>query len=231
MKTIKSIIIILLGQLLFFSCKKEIPRLGTTASLTIINASQAVPEIVGNFAPKGIPYYEDALSISYGSSLEYGLPTGSNYLNLLSSTDSTQLLFHGSVNLKAGGIYSLYVFGNALSIDTLFTSDQIPIHQDSVAGARLINLSPDSGPLNVSLQGSSQNEFNNVSFKSITSFTTLPVNPTITNSGGYNFQVTNNSGTVLATLNWNPTVFKNYTFVIAGSETASSIKLFAVNNF
>ena len=53
----------------------------------------------------------------------------------------------------------------------------------------------------------------------------------ILNNGGYIFNVTDASGNVLATFNWNPTEFRDNTLVITGLVGNGTVNVFPVNNF
>jgi hypothetical protein len=234
MKKLSFIIPIALTGLLLGSCKKN--EVGTptgTAAFTVVNATIDVPNMAINFAPNSLPYYANKTLIGGASFLEFGLPPGANTINLVSSNDTTHTLYYGNVSVANGGIYSFYVAGQTGSYQTILQKDNIPVFgTDSVAGARFVNLSPDSGPLNVSLQGGSGNEFSSVAYKGITAFKKYSANTAIMNNGGYNFNITDAQGNVLTTFNWIPQVFnKSNTMVITGLVGNGSVSVFAVNNF
>lgn len=221
-----------LAGMLAASCKKDTGVQSNTASLNIINASSAVPEAAINYSAAGFSYSQNKTFIGYQSALEFGLPTGSNPVNIISSADTTGSVFHGSLNLQLGGIYSLYLAGNSTKADTVFMKDNIPYYgADSVAGARFINLSPDSQPVSINLQGSATKEFSSLAYKKITAFKKYPATMAVINNGGYVYEVTDASGNVLTTFYWTPTVFKNNTLVISGSISDGSISVFPVNNY
>jgi len=204
----------------------------TVASLNIVNATIDAPNLALNFSPTGFLYAQNQTFIPDGSNLELGVTSGVNVVNLISSVDTTHTMYHGTLNLASGNVYSLYVAGQAPNYQTVFMQDNIPIYPDSSAGVRFINLSPDSPPLHISLQGSSGDVFSALAYKNITAFEKYTATSNIVNNGGYNFNVTDASGNVLTTFNWVPMVFnKSNTLVIAGSYTNGSISVFQVNNF
>jgi hypothetical protein len=216
---------------LFISCKKTGGINPTNASLTIVNGTIDIPNMAVNFSPTGFTYVQNQTFISDASSLELGVFSGTNVVNLMSSVDSATI-YHGALNLVTGKIYSLYVAGLAPNYETILIPDNIPIYPDSAAGVRFINLSPDSQPLNVTLQGSTGTVFSALAYKKITAFKKYIATSNIVNNGGYNFNVTDASGNVLTTFNWVPMVFnESNTLVITGSYINGSVSVFQVNNF
>jgi hypothetical protein len=226
------IISIFFAGVLFTSCKKTSAIKPVIASLTIVNGATDVANLAVNFAPAGLVYAHNQTFISSMSFMEFGLTAGANTLNLISSADTTQNLYHGTLNLVTGGVYSFYVAGEAPNYQTILMQDNIPIYPDSAAGVRFINLSPDSQPLNVTLQGSTGNVFSSLTYKKITAFKKYTATSSIVNNGGYNFNVTDATGNVLTTFDWVPMVFnESNTLVITGSYINGTLSVFEVNNF
>ena len=231
MKKIFYIVFLLLTGFVFNSCKKTGGITPSNASLTVVNGTIDVPNMALNFSPLGLPYAQNKTFISSASSFEMGVTAGVNTVNLLSSVDSSTI-YHSTINLTTSKIYSLYIAGQAPNYTTVLLEDNIPIYPDSAAGVRFINLSPDSQPLNVTLQGASGVVFSTLAYKKITAFKKYTATSGIVNNGGYNFNVTDASGNVLTTFNWIPMVFnESNTLVITGSYINGSISVFQVNNF
>ena len=231
MKNIKYVWI-LVAVAVITSCKKDLGPKPNVAAFNIINAALSLPQVAVDFSANHLPYYQQMSFIPYQSSLEFSLPSGNTPFNVISSADTSAVLLHGGFNLVKGGIYSFYLAGNNANPDTLFMKDNIPYYPtDSLSGARFINLCSDSQPLNITLQGGTGNVSSNLAYKKITAFQPYSAVGNITNNGGYNFNITDGSGNVLTTFNWNPTVYKNYTLVITGLVSDGSISIFAVNNF
>lgn len=234
MKKLSCIIVFALTGLWLGSCKKiDIGASTGTAAVTVVNATIDVPNMAINFAPASLPYYANTTFIGGASWLEFPLQPGANPVNLISSNDTTHTVYHGNVNAVNGGIYSFYVAGQTGSYQTILQKDNLPnLGTDSVAGARFINLSPDSAPLNISLQGGSGNEFSSLAYKSITAFKKYSANTAVMNNGGYNFNITDANGNVLTTFNWVPALFnRSNTLVITGLAGNGTVSVFAVNNF
>lgn len=232
MKTIKIIYIILtlIGvSCSLTACKKDV--IPTTAALNIINASSDIPSLSVNFTLSPIPFYKQQGLLSYGSSIEYGQPSGIVPLTLVSATDTSNHLFQGNLNLAAGGIYSLYLYGSLPKIDTLFLKDVIPVHQDSTIGVRFINLSGDSGPVSVDVQGGASVDFTNVAFKKLTAFRSYPFTAAIMNNGGYTFEVKDAGGNILTSFSANLKIFQNTTMVVCGSKANSNVEVIQINNY
>jgi hypothetical protein len=231
MKKIFYIILLFLTGILFNSCKKTGGITPINASLTIVNSTIDVPNLALNFSPTGFSYAQNQTFVPNASSLEFSTTSGVNVVNLISSIDSSTL-YHGTLNLVTSKIYSLYVAGQAPNYQTIFMQDNIPIYPDSAAGVRFINLSPDSPPFNITLQGSTGNVFSALAYKKITTFKKYVATSSIVNNGGYNFNITDASGNVVTTFNWVPMVFnESNTLVITGSYSSGSVSVFQVNNF
>jgi hypothetical protein len=214
------------------ACKKTSSGTSGIASLNIINASVDLPSVVVNFSDTALPFYLNQAPISSNSSMEFGVPAGANPLIVVSSADTVKPVYRGTLDVQAGGIYSLYLAGQGGVADTVFTKDEIPVYADSSVGVRFINLSPDSKPISVNLAANdpTQTEFSNLTYKQIVGFKTYSANSNI--GGSYNFEIRDQaSGSLLTTFSWSYTLSKNNTLVINGSENDSSIAVFQVNNF
>jgi hypothetical protein len=218
------------------SCKKSgFNSAKPTAALNVINAAPDVPALSVNFTNTPIFFAKYQQLVSFGSSWEWGLPPASSPVLLISSSDTSKAFYSGTVDLKAGGIYSMYVLSGSPKGDVLLLEDTIPVYTDSAAGIRFINLSPDSGPITVNLQGNnpSQMEFIDLTYKQISPF--KGYNATSQSGGVYNFEIwSKTSQTLLANFSWYFRLQKNNTIVIAGSTDPSSstpLNVFQVNNY
>ena len=215
------------------SCKKD-NTVPIDSSLDIINAAANIPSVVVNFSEAAIPFYQNQAFVYYSSSLEYGFPSGVTPIVIVSSSDTTKPIFQGNLNLAAGGIYSLYLIGQSQKPDTFLMEDNIVNYTPDLAGVRFINLSPDSGPISVNIQGNAatQTEFNSLAYKQISDFKTYDAS---VQYGNYTFEVRDQAtGILLTTFAWNYTGSKNNTLVISGSVDPASttpITVFQVNNF
>jgi hypothetical protein len=197
---------------------------------------QDAQNIAVNFLDTPISFHLNKALVQYGSSIEYGITAGTTPLTIVSAGDTSNPLISGSIDLKAGGIYSLYLAGqNGKAVDTVFMQDLIPAYNDSVSGVRIINLSVDAGKISANLVGNpvGQNEFSDLGYKQISTFKTYSAMSNI--PGYYTFEIRDQTtGDLLTSFDWSYTVFKNSTLVLCGSKdpaAPSPISVFQVNNF
>lgn len=242
MQCIKFMIFFSVIQLISLSCKKSGDESISPASVNIVNAVASSPGIIPVFGTsEAIQYFANAPNIYYQNSQVYSPLSGSNNLYIIENNDTTVLapkrqMFSGTINLAAGGIYSLFLAGDSIKPDTMFIQDQIPVYNDSSAGIRFINLSPGSNPISINLVGNNpvtQQEFSSLGYKAISSFRKYVANSNI--SGNYSFEVHDQgSGNLLKTVIWHYTLFRNNTLVISGSEDLTSptpLLVFQINNY
>lgn len=222
--------LIIVIMILTNSCKKDVMPIYSVASLNVINAAPDVLSLDVNFSITPSPYYKYQNRINYGSFFEWGQPAGNIPVTIVSSADTTGNIYSNTLNLKGQAIYSLYVLSSKKG-DELLLQDNIPAYQDIISGVRFINLSADSNPLTVNLQGNpaTQLEFGPLAYKQISAFKTYKAN---TSGGTYNFEIRDPANPIpVATFSVNHTFGKNYTVVISGSELGGTINPFQVNNF
>lgn len=167
------------------SCQKTAtgPLVVGPASLIIVNAiPNSVPIIPIINTSSAITYFANAATIRYGNSTEYSPPGGNDTIYVVQKNSDTMdlgpkaigLMFNNVLNLRSGGIYSLFLTGSDTSSpDYLFTVDSLPYHNpiDSTVGIRFVNLSSGSDPISVNLEGSPNgSEVASLSYKGITNF-------------------------------------------------------------
>lgn len=228
MKKLRYIVILMIGCTLYSACKRENLPLIPSSALNAVNAvSDQTPVYVNTLGPGII--YSTFSQLYYGSNQVFQLSIGSPNVEVIAPTDTLHPIYDQNISTVNGGIYSLYVYGKT-PYQTLLLKDNIPAVQDSSAGVRLINLSPDAQPVTVNIQGNSNKEFNDLAFKQISNFKMYSAK---TNTGGvYNFEIRDAaSGTLLATYSWYFKPFFCQTLVISGLETNNTINVFSVNNF
>ncbi|MDB5157281.1 MAG: hypothetical protein JWR50_1988 [Mucilaginibacter sp.] len=219
------------------SCKKEVPQVFSTSSLTIVNVAVNNPNLSATFTSQPLPYSQFAAPISYGSFAEFGRPAVQTPLKIVSSADTGKAFYQTQLNFKGAGIYSLYLAsGAANKADAVLMQDTIAYLADSVAAVRFINMSTDSKPVSINLLGNTSSEFTNLAYKKITSFKRYSANSQASVTGGYTFEVRDAAtGTLLTTFTWTFSLFKSNTLVIGGLENDSSgnypVSVFQVNNY
>jgi len=126
-------------------------------------------------------------------------------------------------NIINGGIYSLYLTGTHVAPEAVFIKDEIPPYpKDDVVNVRVINLSPNAGPLSISLASApTVNIFTTIGYKQVAEFITLPL-PSPVPSGADTFQIRDANGALLFTYTLNGIVnpssarHRNITLAIKG---------------
>ena len=208
-----------------------------TAGVNVVNAAIGNPAITVAFSDTIVPYHTNVAPIAYGSSVEYGVSAGKPPLTILSSADTTTPFFQQQMDLKAGGVYSLFVMASGSSkqqSDVLLTQDTIPFYTDSLSGVRFVDLSFDAPNINVNIKGNypSTNEVTGLSYKQITSFKSYPLTKTIKS---YIFEIRNQStGALLKSFTWKMSIYRCNTIVIAGSVNPANgapLSAFQINNY
>jgi len=215
----------LLGSILLvglFACNKSTFNLTPLSSLEIVNTVPASP---------GARLFGNPNAVAYGSYGQFGLLAGNNaQIYVWPTGDSLHPYYNSNLAAVNGGIYSLYLTGTDPQKNTLLLKDTIPSYSDSSMGIRFINLSPDSGPVNINIAGAANgSSVPSLPYTSITSFMTFSANSA--NSGGYNFEIRNASDSLLAAYSQNIIPFKNVTIVINGMLSDGSFAAFTVNNY
>jgi|GEM_PF-765450 hypothetical protein len=179
------------------ACQKfsTAPPSSGVAALTVVNAipnTSLVIPVINTSSP--IAWFASSNYIFYGSFYEYSPIAGSDTVyvdqysdTLASGPKGVGEMFYGILNLKKGGIYSLYLCGmDTTSPDYLFTTDTLPYHgpTDSVVGIRFVNLSAGSNAISINLEGSPYgSEVSSLSYKGITQFKSYTCNSAMTDSG------------------------------------------------
>jgi hypothetical protein len=218
MKIIQWVLII---SICLSGCKKNTLNPIPLSSVEIVNTVANSP---------GAQLNSNTNIVVYNSYGQFGLPAGANTsIYVFPVGDSTNPYYYTTLSLVNGGIYSLYLSGNNQNTALLFR-DTIPSYSDSVMGIRFINLSSDSGPVNVNVMGAANGStVPSLNFQAITSFQTFSVNAA--NSGGYTFEIRNVADSVLSTYSQVPFPFKNITIVFSGLVGDGTFSAFTVNNY
>lgn len=206
----------------------------TVSSFNVINAIPGSSSIVVNLW--GSPFvYSAGPTVGYASSNLFSPPTGKTSLTLTQSSDSTQTIFSGSFDFKAGSIHSFFLSGSQAKPDTLFVQDNIPSYPqtDSVTGVRFVNLASGGNPITIDVLGSAAPPLAMaLAYKGITGFNQLTAVSPVTD---YTFEFRDAvSDSVLTTYDLFFTPLRNQTLVIAGQNVAGAavpLSVFEVNNF
>lgn len=211
------------------------------ASITIVHAMAGGNTIVPKFGTDTVGrYYKGPssgltlLKVNYAASLLYSRVAGDNPLSVVPFTDTTFKIFNGSLSLKSGGIYSLFLSGDTAHADTTLITENIPYYGDSSTGVRFINLSIGGKSLAISLNSDpTHTPIATLGYKQHTDFMKYAANLAVGTS--YKFQVRDGAtGDSLTSYTWTYPRFRNHTIVIAGSTDIANPKpwkIFTVNNF
>jgi hypothetical protein len=210
--------ILFVAMLVFVACKKEGITTKPLASLTVTNVVVNGPAIrVGS----------NLNQINNNSSLQLGLFAGDNDLYVWPVGDSAKPYYTSSKFFAAGGsVHSLFIAGQSPNISGVLVEDNIPYHIDSTCGVRIINLIPNSTPLNITLSTSPTiNEVSNLAYLQYTDFKIYPAKAS---NASYIFQVRKaTDNTLLFSYSLPTPRFTNVTLVIRGVITGSVTR---VNN-
>lgn len=221
--------------LLLASCHKS-GGVNAPVSFNFVNAMTPAITVVPVFATGPIQYYASAQSIPGNSAYQYAPSGGVNPLYIVKNTDTTHRIFSGSLSLGAGNIYSFFLSGDPSKPDTLLVQDNIPVYNDSSAGVRFVNLSPDSQPVKVNIKGNTpdQSEFSSLGYKQISAFKKYAAGSSVPGNH-YIFELRDQaSDSLLLTYTWTYTSYRTNTLALSGSAIKSTnipLKIFQVNNY
>jgi hypothetical protein len=217
-------------SLLFTSCKKESITTPPIASLTVTNA------IVGGV---GIRLGSGEVTVANNNYSQLAVTTGESDLYIYQVGDSSNPCFRNpKFFAEERAVYSLFLTGQLPNATGIVLQDNIPYHTDSTLGIRIINLSPNSPALNITLSTTpTVNEISNMTYLQHTDFKLYPAKAANTS---YTFQVRKASDNTFITgssstssFSFNTPRFTNVTLVIRGMVGGSGTSGFGflrVNN-
>lgn len=174
------------------SCKKSEIQSNHTATLVVTNSVIAGGNVKLNT--------NDRDSARLYNAKTFGITAGSSLIKLYPTNNPNTPYFNSSLQTQNGGIYSLFLSGQSPTFDAFFIRDNIPLYYtDSSLGIRVVNLSPNSTPLNITLaSASTTNIFSGIAYKQLANFIKLPLrNPVPV--GTVSFQVRDAANTLLST--------------------------------
>jgi hypothetical protein len=215
------------------SCHKSTDD--TPVNVNIVHAiinGDAVISYVGYNPAMTFP--ATAASIKFGAAAKYNTAGGANNV-LVTTAASKTSLYSGTLNLDAGGIYSLFLCGTSTAPDTMLIKEQISNYSDSSAGVRFVNLSPQSPAMKVNIAGAAGTTVvDPIAYKQASAFIKFSATTSITGNK-YTFEVRSAANdSLLLTYPWSYTRFRNNTLVITGYATQGSsptLKIYPVNNY
>jgi hypothetical protein len=199
------------------SCKKDGPNFTPLASLNVADA------VIGGRNVKLNTNVRDSATL-YSYKL-FQVVAGETPIRIYPTNNPKTPYFEETKTTVNGGIYSLFLAGTASAPESIFVKDEIPpFSQDSIVRVRIVNCSVNSSPISVTLGSApTVNLFNAVSYKTVTTFSTIELKTKIA-VGGNVFQIRDSAGTLLTSYTLPATGlvsvassrFKNITLVVKG---------------
>ncbi len=176
--------------LVFAACKKDAgyaaPPSNTAAALAISHAAPQLPAY--DFKINGAMVLQRPLK--YGNYLDYNYLTAGKQEFSLSAMGSTGILARTSFSLKPQVRYSIYIVDSASKPAFLLSEDDLSAPPSGKAKIRFVNLSPDAGALDLSVQGRDSALFTKTDYRTSTDFkvidTASAVKVQITQAGDTN---------------------------------------------
>lgn len=172
------------------SCKKdkEQPLL---ASINVVNTAINAGAVKVNYFGRPVIWANYATQVANNAHAVFSLPVGNSVpLSIVPTADTLTPMYNNNLNLAAGEVYSLYLIGQAAPYESMLVKEAIPHIADSSVNVRVINLSPNSPGVKVTLSTSTTvNEFSNLAYKQSSEFKNYPAKAV--NGASYTFQVRN----------------------------------------
>lgn len=193
--------------LVLSSCKRnEIVAL-PLATVSVVNTVNG-----GRIAKLNTNLRDSCLNMSYK---HFSIVAGNtSAVNVFPNGSSTTPYFSQNLATKAGDLYSLFLTGTDAAPEAVLVKDIIPPYPaEDVINVRLVNLSPGSVPLSLTLGNEPLvNVFSGIAYKQVSEFKTLSFPMTLPVNRSQ-FQIRNGAGDLLFT----------YIMPVAGtvSQTAS----------
>jgi hypothetical protein len=208
-KNIKTILIAGIA-LCIFACKKSQSTYNPSGMVNVTNA------VIGGSALAVNNTGQTAYSNSY---VQVPLLSGDNRLKLyVASTSTTPSItyYDQPFSVATAGYYSLFLTGiSPTQVDAVLINESYKSYTDSTCGVRFINLSPNSGPISVNIQGAAQgSEVSTLAYKAYTTFKQHPAKMVNAN---YVFEIRDaGTGNLITTYTMFTPWFQNVTLALRG---------------
>ena len=227
MKTVKITLIVTMALVIISACEENEPNIPQAATIRLVNAIQDIGTIDLRRFEGSISFFS-ANTIAYGNNVRFTIPSNKpTSLMIAPASDTSDIRFSEAITPdRAGGIYSLFLHGDSIQVESFMIKDEFTNYRDSIFGARFINLSADSEP--VTIRGIAMDSAgvrdttviaSDIAFQSITPFSRFEVTNSIEN---HTFQYVDAGGNVLASVIvpqfsfFDPPYFKNLTLTLIG---------------
>ena len=156
MKDLNKLFILLLLTAMLFACEEDDPEIKRVASLKVVHAVADAPGVYVNYFNEEITFAGYPL-VRFGSFERYTLPAeGPTNLIFTYDGDTTRQAFSEAVMLEAGQVATYFLTGDSSSLSSVMVEDVgIATLTDSLNAIRFINMSPDTGPVQIGIADSS----------------------------------------------------------------------------
>ncbi|WP_443938679.1 DUF4397 domain-containing protein [Pedobacter sp. MW01-1-1] len=172
---LKSLIVLLSVTLTFSACQKNSTEdTVQAAGIGFVHASPgtgSLDYIVDGIKTGTFNYTNDRLY--------YAAYPGARIVGV-AKKDSLYYLASGSTVLAMNSFYTVFVIDTLKSVKLMMTEDDLSAPQTNQAKIRFINLSPDSSPLDLAIEGNNTPLFSAKAYKEYTSFTNIAPNDSYT---------------------------------------------------
>jgi hypothetical protein len=170
-----------------------------TSNITVVHAALDAGPIKVNAGASSAFSWSKATAVAFGTSARYGNYTGTFPITVVSSTDTTKVLFNRTIDLKP--INTLYIAGQSPAIDSIYRVESnfpfiqaADINAENAAYLRFVNLSPNSTPVNIKLTTATTNEVTGLAYKGISPWVKYPA---LTTTANYVFEIRNGTTNAL----------------------------------
>jgi len=196
------------------ACQKNAVNPQSAASLIIVNAIPGAAALVPNFYNGSkLQYYKGAKQITANSFVEFGGYTGNYTLSLSQFTDTLHTVYKGNLLLAPATYQTLFITGTLAAPDSVLTHDNIKAVTDSAVNVRFVNVSTNSLPVSINLQGSQASPLvTGLPYRGATAFIPFVVKKGIPASGNYVFEIRDVATAKLLTTYTLSAVNPNYIF-------------------
>ncbi|ACU04013.1 DUF4397 domain-containing protein [Pedobacter heparinus] len=207
--------VLIVAVLLLAACKKTEFKTTAMGSLKIVNTVSSGAAVRLGATPT---------LVNNNAAIDFSVYAGNPDIYVWAVGDSLHPIYNSNKMLAVADrdIYTLFLGGSNVAREAILVKENIPVRSDSTAGVRIINLSPGSPDIKVTLSTSvGVSEFGNIAYKQLTEFKSYPALSTNT---AYTFQFRNAATNALissitmsgATLAAFVPRFRNVTLVLRG---------------
>ena len=225
MKTVKHLFVIVVALIGMCGCEENEPNVPLASTLRIVNGIQDIGTIDLRGFEGNISFF-GANTIGYGDHFRFTIPANATTdLQIAPAADTLNIILSETITPERnGGIYSFFLLGDSTQVESFLVEESFTNYEDSIFGARFINLSGDSQPLAVRAIAIDTAGINDttivatdLSYRSMTGFGQFEGKGFI---GQYIFQYLDADGEVLISETVLPAddnvVFKNITLPLIG---------------